>query len=132
MLEGVPNISVSMFLRFVFYACCFVQKRFQKGLRHHGKNFFQIRKELLPTKETVCTVVLLLISCFRCHCDKSLLQTNAVLDTPTSCGRHSCLGICRSGMRETFCRYVTRLLIHWVVIGVPSCLSRQQQTCAFC
>uniref|UniRef100_A0A0E9TUJ7 Uncharacterized protein n=1 Tax=Anguilla anguilla TaxID=7936 RepID=A0A0E9TUJ7_ANGAN len=29
------------------------QKRFIKGLRQYGKNFFRIRKELLPNKETV-------------------------------------------------------------------------------
>nr|XP_029505280.1 arginine-glutamic acid dipeptide repeats protein-like [Oncorhynchus nerka] len=28
-------------------------KRFIKGLRQYGKNFFKIRKELLPNKETV-------------------------------------------------------------------------------
>ena len=28
------------------------QKRFVKGLRQYGKNFFRIRKELLPHKET--------------------------------------------------------------------------------
>ncbi|XP_023225792.1 arginine-glutamic acid dipeptide repeats protein-like isoform X5 [Centruroides sculpturatus] len=28
------------------------QKKFVKGLRQYGKNFFKIRKELLPTKET--------------------------------------------------------------------------------
>lgn len=32
--------------------CCF-QKRFVKGLRQYGKNFFKIRKELLPHRETV-------------------------------------------------------------------------------
>lgn len=31
----------------------FPQKRFVKGLRQYGKNFFRIRKELLPNKETV-------------------------------------------------------------------------------
>lgn len=31
------------------------QKRFIKGLRQYGKNFFRIRKELLPNKETVST-----------------------------------------------------------------------------
>lgn len=30
-----------------------LQKRFIKGLRQFGKNFFRIRKELLPNKETV-------------------------------------------------------------------------------
>lgn len=29
-----------------------LQKRFVKGLRQYGKNFFRIRKELLPHKET--------------------------------------------------------------------------------
>jgi len=28
------------------------EKRFVKGLRQYGKNFFRIRKELLPNKET--------------------------------------------------------------------------------
>lgn len=32
------------------------QKRFVKGLRQYGKNFFRIRKELLPNKETVSTI----------------------------------------------------------------------------
>ena len=38
--------------------CCFFlsQKRFVKGLRQYGKNFFRIRKELLPNKETVSTI----------------------------------------------------------------------------
>lgn len=30
-----------------------LQKRFVKGLRLYGKNFFKIRKELLSHKETV-------------------------------------------------------------------------------
>lgn len=29
-------------------------KRFVKGLRQYGKNFFRIRKDLLPHKDTVC------------------------------------------------------------------------------
>lgn len=32
------------------------QKRFVKGFRQYGKNFFRIRKELLPNKETVSTI----------------------------------------------------------------------------
>jgi len=33
--------------------CLFAeQKRFVKGLRLYGKNFFRIKKELLPHKET--------------------------------------------------------------------------------
>jgi arginine-glutamic acid dipeptide repeats protein len=32
----------------------FFQKRFVKGLRQFGKNFFRIRKDLLPHKDTVC------------------------------------------------------------------------------
>lgn len=39
------------------------QKRFVKGLRQYGKNFFRIRKELLPNKETVSTIGLY-ITCF--------------------------------------------------------------------
>lgn len=35
------------------YEYCILQKRFVKGLRVYGKNFFKIRKELLPLKETV-------------------------------------------------------------------------------
>ena len=30
-----------------------LQKRFVKGLRQYGKNFFRIRKDLLPHKDTV-------------------------------------------------------------------------------
>lgn len=30
-----------------------LQKKFMKGLRVFGKNFFRIRKEFLPEKETV-------------------------------------------------------------------------------
>lgn len=30
-------------------------KRFVKGLRQFGKNFFRIRKDLLPHRDTVCT-----------------------------------------------------------------------------
>lgn len=33
------------------------QKRFVKGLRQFGKNFFKIRKELLAHKETVCVIL---------------------------------------------------------------------------
>lgn len=52
------------FLRFADILFCFwflhpicfffslSQKRFVKGLRQYGKNFFRIRKELLPSKET--------------------------------------------------------------------------------
>lgn len=29
------------------------QKRFIKGLRQYGKNFFRIRKDFLPSKKTV-------------------------------------------------------------------------------
>lgn len=55
------------FLRFADILFCFwflhpicfffslSQKRFVKGLRQYGKNFFRIRKELLPSKETVST-----------------------------------------------------------------------------
>ena len=33
-----------------------LQKKFVKGLRQYGKNFFRIKKELVPHKETVsCT-----------------------------------------------------------------------------
>lgn len=44
--------------RFLHAICCFFlsQKRFVKGLRQYGKNFFRIRKELLPNKETVSTI----------------------------------------------------------------------------
>ncbi|KAK7811080.1 hypothetical protein U0070_016020, partial [Myodes glareolus] len=35
---------------------CGLRKRFVKGLRQYGKNFFRIRKELLPNKETVSTI----------------------------------------------------------------------------
>lgn len=38
---------------FLHLTCFFLsQKRFVKGLRQYGKNFFRIRKELLPNKET--------------------------------------------------------------------------------
>ena len=33
--------------------CLNLQKRFVKGLRQYGKNFFRIRKDLLPHKDTV-------------------------------------------------------------------------------
>ena len=39
------NLMIFIFL--------FSQKRFIKGLRQYGKNFFKIRKELLPHRETV-------------------------------------------------------------------------------
>lgn len=39
------------------------QKRFIKGLRQFGKNFFRIRKELLPNKETVRSLQLSLRHC---------------------------------------------------------------------
>lgn len=42
---------------FLHLTCFFLsQKRFVKGLRQYGKNFFRIRKELLPNKETVSTI----------------------------------------------------------------------------
>lgn len=31
-------------------------KKFIKGLRQFGKNFFRIHKDLLPHKETVCSL----------------------------------------------------------------------------
>ena len=37
-----------------------LQKKFVKGLRQYGKNFFRIRKELVPHKKTVSK-----ISCHR-------------------------------------------------------------------
>ena len=46
----------------VIYVClslCF-QKRFVKGLRLYGKNFFKIRKELLSHRETVSLFTALL------------------------------------------------------------------------
>lgn len=42
------------YIPFVFFFSL-SQKRFVKGLRQYGKNFFRIRKELLPSKETVST-----------------------------------------------------------------------------
>lgn len=39
---------------FIFFYFLLEQKRFVKGLRQYGKNFFRIRKDLLPHKETVC------------------------------------------------------------------------------
>ncbi|NXD42498.1 RERE protein, partial [Copsychus sechellarum] len=45
-------------------------KRFIKGLRQYGKNFFRIRKELLPNKETVSTFGLYVIRFFsRCFAE---------------------------------------------------------------
>lgn len=32
-------------------------KRFVKGLRQFGKNFFRIRKDLLPHRDTVCCFI---------------------------------------------------------------------------
>ena len=43
------------------------QKRFVRGLRLHGKNFFKIRKELLPHRDTV-SLVLILCVCSVCVC----------------------------------------------------------------
>ena len=37
-----------------------VQKKFVKGLRQHGKNFFKIRAELLPEKQTVSKIIYIL------------------------------------------------------------------------
>ena len=34
-----------------------LQKKFMKGLRVFGKNFFRIRKEFLPEKETVGSLI---------------------------------------------------------------------------
>lgn len=34
----------------------FLQKKFVKGLRQFGKNFYKIRKELLPEKATVIPI----------------------------------------------------------------------------
>ena len=51
-LISSPNMFVSYFCNsydFIFI----LQKRFVKGLRQYGKNFFRIRKDLLPHKKTV-------------------------------------------------------------------------------
>ena len=45
-----------------------LQKRFIKGLRQFGKNFFRIRKELLPNKETVRQCFLSILLNFFCVC----------------------------------------------------------------
>lgn len=51
-----------------------LQKKFAKGIRLYGKNFFRIRKELLPNRETVsifiCTsaVMILYVCHFRVVC----------------------------------------------------------------
>jgi hypothetical protein len=37
----------------LFHKTKLLQKRFVKGLRQFGKNFFRIRKDLLPHKDTV-------------------------------------------------------------------------------
>ena len=42
------------------------QKRFVKGLRQYGKNFFRIRKDLLPHKETVIDICVVLSLCYSC------------------------------------------------------------------
>ncbi|NXE39753.1 RERE protein, partial [Ptilorrhoa leucosticta] len=56
---AVCEIFLIFFFSFFFFLLltrCFCyllsQKRFIKGLRQYGKNFFRIRKELLPNKET--------------------------------------------------------------------------------
>ena len=40
-----------------------LQKKFAKGIRLYGKNFFRIRKELLPNRETVSTCLEICIYC---------------------------------------------------------------------
>jgi hypothetical protein len=56
-----PNISVGSLFDLIksitgfFFPLSVSQKRFIKGLRQFGKNFFRIRKELLPHKEVVST-----------------------------------------------------------------------------
>ncbi|XP_057231977.1 arginine-glutamic acid dipeptide repeats protein-like [Malurus melanocephalus] len=47
-MPGVNDCDLLMYLR----AARSMAKRFIKGLRQYGKNFFRIRKELLPNKET--------------------------------------------------------------------------------
>lgn len=59
---------------FLHLTCFFLpQKRFVKGLRQYGKNFFRIRKELLPNKETVSTIGLYVTWVFPLHCSCCLL-----------------------------------------------------------
>uniref|UniRef100_G3RGX2 Arginine-glutamic acid dipeptide repeats n=1 Tax=Gorilla gorilla gorilla TaxID=9595 RepID=G3RGX2_GORGO len=61
-LNALNTVSLLKYLCFADILFCFwflhpicfflSQKRFVKGLRQYGKNFFRIRKELLPNKET--------------------------------------------------------------------------------
>lgn len=61
---AVVLLNKVFFLLLTYYFCYLLsQKRFIKGLRQYGKNFFRIRKELLPNKETVSTFGLYVI-CF--------------------------------------------------------------------
>jgi len=46
-------LTLALALSLSLSLCETLQKRFIKGLRQFGKNFFRIRKELLPNKETV-------------------------------------------------------------------------------
>lgn len=47
------DCTLSLLILFRPFPLSKQQKRFIKGLRQFGKNFFRIRKELLPNKETV-------------------------------------------------------------------------------
>ena len=49
-LVGYISQRQNMAIEFTFIL---LQKKFMKGLRVFGKNFFRIRKEFLPEKETV-------------------------------------------------------------------------------
>uniref|UniRef100_A0A673M2P3 Arginine-glutamic acid dipeptide repeats protein-like n=1 Tax=Sinocyclocheilus rhinocerous TaxID=307959 RepID=A0A673M2P3_9TELE len=61
-------------------------KRFIKGLRQYGKNFFRIRKELLPNKETVSHLFPIEYICHRSwtlkqtpfHCGFSIRQSSRI------------------------------------------------------
>ena len=54
---GEQNAMITFYscVKLVLSSLLFIntQKKFVKGLRQHGKNFYKIRKELLPYKETV-------------------------------------------------------------------------------
>lgn len=54
--------------------CSFLQKRFIKGLRQYGKNFFRIRKDFLPSKKTVISHYVFANKAIYNDCNMSLLS----------------------------------------------------------
>ena len=67
-------ISSAIILDYWHTVLVLFQKRFVRGLKQHGKNFYLIRKTLLPCRETVSD----LLPCSICSSTESVLVVLAV------------------------------------------------------